>query len=95
MVQLCSGQATLVPNTMPWLKRATFVRAAVEQGKHLACIVFEHGHVEPHGAGHAARAQGRDVVNGANGFPGGHDGPVFVAESEFDKSGKWFLLEIF
>jgi xanthine/CO dehydrogenase XdhC/CoxF family maturation factor len=51
MVQLCSGQATLVPNTMPCAQRAALVRAAVQQREHLVLVVAEHRDV------HALRAR--------------------------------------
>ncbi len=49
-----------------------FVRAAIEQGKNALVGGLEHGHVEAVGARHAARTQGRDVINVADGNPAGH-----------------------
>ena len=53
-------------------QRATFVRATVEQGKHLVGIVAEHRHIQSVLTRHAARAQHGDVLHPANFFPCSH-----------------------
>jgi hypothetical protein len=51
-------------------QRAALVRAAVEQREHAVVGGAEQRHAAGPGAGHAARAQHRDVVDAADGGPG-------------------------
>ena len=66
IAQLCSGQATCSPNTMPWLSGPPLCGQRSSSAKTLVVGGAEHRHVDALRPRHAARAEHGDVVDAAD-----------------------------
>ncbi len=69
MVQLCSGQATLVPNTMPWRSGPPLCGQRSSSANTWSSALRNTATSTPRGARDAARAEHRDVVDAADHGP--------------------------
>ena len=66
IAQLCSGQATCSPNTMPWLSGPPLCGQRSSSANTRSSAVRNTATSAPAGAPHAARAQHGDVVDAAD-----------------------------